>query len=476
MALYSWRSRNYLKDQRRARLRNETNGAAPARSRNLSLKLALVTTNFRGKFLEWARDAARPLVGIDPSLPMTDLESLATLINGARIVGIGESWHGSRELLSLKHRFVRFLVERAGFNALVYEGSLSGSDAINACVMGGEGDLPELVRRFGQPMWLNHETVDLLIWLRSHNEGRAAEDKVQIFGMDCVYPSEAITSTLDYVGRIDGRHPLPGRRTLERIAKRFADVPLDSKSRSAVWGATEVYNALSQSDRERLSLTFIGAIARMAQLRSTYAGRSSSDEFEWMMRQAIVVLQACEVLGSRARSVANSTKARDLAFAENVHWIVDKRMPRARAIVIAHNLHIAKEPFRVQSAGGWITSLGGYLAQWFDQAYVAIGTAVGTREVNGEAGLAGNNDPRTTNQKSRRETFDALLEEVGLPAFFLDIQLRGDTSPRSQWLLTPQRMRAHVSPTPEYAPAKAFDALMYVDRIGPASDIAGVRG
>lgn len=59
-----------------------------------------------------------PLVLLDPEAPLDDLEPLRELIGPARVVGIGETAHFVREYGLLRHRLVRFLVERTGFDVV----------------------------------------------------------------------------------------------------------------------------------------------------------------------------------------------------------------------------------------------------------------------------------------------------------------------------------------------------------------------
>src|SRR5215472_7727229 len=94
----------------------------------------------RSAFVSWARQSARPLSVTDPAPDDADLAVLADIVGDARVVGIGESWHRTHELLSLKSRLARYLVERLGFTAIVFTGSLPGSNRIDAYVAGADGD------------------------------------------------------------------------------------------------------------------------------------------------------------------------------------------------------------------------------------------------------------------------------------------------------------------------------------------------
>jgi hypothetical protein len=81
------------------------------------------------------------LAGTDPTGPLDDLEPLADLVGDARVVAVGESAHFLREYTRLRHRVLRFLVERCGFTAFGLESGFSEGRAVDAWVGGGPGEL-----------------------------------------------------------------------------------------------------------------------------------------------------------------------------------------------------------------------------------------------------------------------------------------------------------------------------------------------
>ena len=87
-----------------------------------------------------------PLRTCAPGAPVDDLEPLAERLSGVRIVAIGESAHFVREYALLRHRLLRFLVERCGFTAFAMESGFSEGLAVNAWTCGGPGDLDVLCR------------------------------------------------------------------------------------------------------------------------------------------------------------------------------------------------------------------------------------------------------------------------------------------------------------------------------------------
>ena len=111
---------------------------------------------------------AIPLATLDPAAPLDDLEPLADLLRGARVVAVGESAHFLREYTVLRHRLLRFLVERGGFTAFGLESGFSEGRTVDAWVSGGPGDL-EAVSRTGITNRMGHgaELRKQLRWIRA---------------------------------------------------------------------------------------------------------------------------------------------------------------------------------------------------------------------------------------------------------------------------------------------------------------------
>jgi erythromycin esterase-like protein len=146
--------------------------------------------------------------------------------------------------------------------------------------------------------------------------------------------------------------------------------------------------------------------------------------------------------------------ARDLAFAENLMGSLESA-PTRKVVVIAHNIHVAREPFFSAPGGAPIPSMGTYLAQWLGKQYVPIGSAVGRG--GGVRGLAAVPASDPSKHAAANASNDAALEEVAVQQFVLD------TRSAPEWAATPRLMRSHLEPQPHYSLRKSFDAIAYTD-------------
>lgn len=153
------------------------------------------------------------LRGDDPALDHEDLEPLRAWIGDARIVGLGEQTHGTRELRRLHHRLLRFLVEEMGFTVLALESDLINGWDLDAWIHGGEGDPGLLLRG----LLKTEEVVDMLRWMRRHievggalgidgidlDDGRARQ---RVLGL--LHPEDPLSRQAERIyGRLDATLP-----------------------------------------------------------------------------------------------------------------------------------------------------------------------------------------------------------------------------------------------------------------------------
>lgn len=402
----------------------------------------------RREFVQWAKGSAIPIVSHD------DLAPLAPLVLDARVVALGESWHSSAQLLTLKSMLVRHLVERCGFDVVAFEGGVPGTPAANAFMKQGRGSAMQALMAFGQPMWLNPESVALLEWLRARNTSSRGTQPVELLGIDPAYPGAAVGQVLAFVSRVDPGFEIPGRALLERVARAWLSVEVNSVAKSAVWGMTGVYEKLGTEDQVELHAACVALASRLLRYRSAYGHTGSRAEVEWSLRLVTVLEQALSIASSRTRSLTDANIARDLAFAENLMGYLESE-PTRRVVVVAHNIHVAREAFFSAPGGPPIPSMGSYLAQWIGKHYVPIGSAVGRG--GGQRGLAAVPPSDEVKLAAANASNDAALEEVGAAQFVLD------TRKAPEWAATPRLMRSHLEPQPHYSLRKSFDAIAYTD-------------
>lgn len=167
--------------------------------------------------IEWLRAHAVPLGTDDPEQDNSDLIPVLGMIGNARVVGLGEGTHGTREFLRMKHRLIRALVEELGFRRIALETNLPETEALNRYIQTGEGDPRELLRGMRLWTWETEEVLGLVEWMRSYNA--SGKGPVELFGFDMQQPEGAIDSLEQFTRRADPDYAPALSESLRIIAK-----------------------------------------------------------------------------------------------------------------------------------------------------------------------------------------------------------------------------------------------------------------
>jgi len=175
----------------------------------------------------WTAAHAVPLSAVEASHGFSDLEPLRRMIGEARIVALGETTHGSREVFQMKHRLLEYLATELGFTLFAIEANLPEAQRLDDYVRGGPGDPVALVRGMGFWTWSTAEVRDMVEWMRRFNAdpaNRALGRQVGFTGFDMQSPDQPAANARRFVAdrlpadlaRVDEavaavRTPTPGR-------------------------------------------------------------------------------------------------------------------------------------------------------------------------------------------------------------------------------------------------------------------------
>jgi len=154
-----------------------------------------------GPEVEWVEEHAIPFDTQVAGNGFADLAPLKEIIGEARIVGLGEVTHGTREHFQMKHRLVEFLATEMGFTIFSIEASTPEAYKINDYVLGGEGDPKALVAGMYFWTWTTEEVLAMVEWMREFNASGGGP--VQFTGFDMQTPDVAAGIVVDFLARVD---------------------------------------------------------------------------------------------------------------------------------------------------------------------------------------------------------------------------------------------------------------------------------
>jgi erythromycin esterase len=288
---------------------------------------------------------------LDPQDPGDDLDSLITFLQGAAVVSIGEPTHGTAECHLLRQRIIQELVIHAGCRAIGLEAGWAETLPLARYLRDGDGDAASAVAALGFWMWDVWEFRALVDWLRAFNAGRAAADRVRIFGFDC--PKGA--GATDLLSTLLAHDPALLRPEVEALLADCRsmvpwEAPADEPSAESVTSGLE---KLAEDLRASLVLD------------------------DGSRSLALTAIRLLQIVDERRRADDNlaNWNLRDREMASTVLREIDVQGAAGPVVVLAHNAHVGKD------ARGlfWpdMHSMGMHLADHLGPGYVSIGQLFG---------------------------------------------------------------------------------------------------
>ena len=401
----------------------------------------------------WIRGAARPLSSLDPGFPPDDLVRLAPVFAGARIVGVGEPTHGSREPICFWTRLFEHLAQEEGFTILALETTFMGGLAADRYVQGGPGSARQAaydLKLFSQ------EAVDLLDWLRRTNELRAGRPRLHVAGVDLNPPAPAARLALEALDRADPAAASALRADL--------GVLTDERTQFDLSGLSE----------ERRAAVRRGAESLRTALQERERGRVAEPGEDWGLAVQCARNVERSVEMQLAPGSAASVAARDLAMAENAAWLLERH--GGNLLLGAHNGHVAVKD-------GW---MGRFLRDRWGRGYRALGFVFdrgsfrATEYAFGRAPRGWGNTTVFEVGPTPVGSLANALAQAGLPMAVVDLGALPAEGPVRDWFRYGRAswyvgagFFARFAPAflkPVVAP-QAFDALVFVERTTAATPL-----
>ena len=302
-------------------------------------------------------------------LDVDELGTLASVVHGSKIIGVGEGAHFVSEFSLARNSIIRYLVERHDFNALGLE-----CGAIQASRLSGwlhsKAPSHELERFADVLTFSMYGSV--LIWLKSYLEKSGR--KLQLVGIDLpntLNPKEDLEQLAEAIQIID---PLM-KPQVDALIQLLVSIDGQSAyASSAKWG---------NLDPARQDKAFSGIIQlkhRLTSLAPILKKYSDGNVFRKASDSILSIEHTLETLRIMkalfdGNSIAGDTSVRDSYMAGVVDGMVQMN-PDMKIIVLAHNNHIQKTPV---SFSGELTAIpmGQHLADREDYRAIAL-THLGT--------------------------------------------------------------------------------------------------
>jgi erythromycin esterase-like protein len=416
-------------------------------SRTVYLSVAAITvatlsqSSFGGVQAEDLRDYSVPFLTLD-SAEFAFLEDDA---NNARIIGIGESTHGTGDFTDLARKMLAYLAAECGYNTLIIESMVGEVAYLNDYVLGKRDDLKQILTQINTSWrYRTSQFVELIDWIRAHNETHT-DNPIEIHGMEMQFVHADAQRVREYLQLVGSQAMVPN---IEQ----------------------HLWQEVSR-DQHLEWFTQLQAVFRAFESNQDSWSSLHGQDAYWTAHHHVEVMQQFLLTIAQTRE-QRKHDLRDIYMAENVEWIMWRRGQGSKALVWAHNSHIADGV-----DNGIVDVLGHQLRKRFGESYFSIAGVFGTGSYYAfpsNANEVGWKFELYNRSTIHAGTFTAELEKLGGPNVFVDFRAaRADSEPLDCELNAPMTIMSgagaqqYPTETRSYNLGAMFDAVMYLDETGP---------
>jgi len=366
----------------------------------------------------WLKQHMLPLYSDAPTFPLTDdLDQLMPVLQRARVIGLGEATHGTKEFYQMKDRLFRYLVEHNNVRAFSIEYHFADAVIIDDYIVHGTGSAEAAVQGIEYWTYRTAEVLELVKWMRAWNVEHP-DDLVRFYGFDMQGYYPVLRALRAYDAQLGNLNRAP----LEMLAQQLGQVYVPDQNTEPGVFTPELQAAVAD---------------QLGQLRANYTSQQEQivsilgeDSYALLIQHVRVLEQAIEQMkfnfGPKKVSFEQLNAQRDGFMAENARWMLDRVAADQKVVVWAHNGHVAKQD-------GW---MGGYLKQALGDAYYVIGFEF----------YHGHFKARDSGDSTLRDfvidyndntTLYGRLGHLGKPYLFLDFSQLDRAAPENAWIFAP---------------------------------------
>ncbi|MGI5404791.1 erythromycin esterase family protein [Streptomyces sp. CA-135486] len=300
-----------------------------------------------------------------------------------RLLALGEPTHGEDTLLDLRNELFRQLVEQEGYRTIAIESDCMMGLIVDDYVTSGTGTLEEVMERGISHGWgTSAANRELVRWMRAHNDGRPASERLRFAGFDgpleitgAASPRHALTALHGYLSaRVDADLlPCTGE-TLDRL------LGADDRWTNPAAMMDPARSVGQSAEASRLRLLADDLVALLDTQTPHLIASTSRDDWDRARlygRTATGLLRYHYWMADT--SPARMTRlvgARDQMMAHNLLAVA----ARGPALIHAHNSHLQREKSTMQMWEGRVEwwSAGALVSAQLGEGYAFVATALGT--------------------------------------------------------------------------------------------------
>jgi erythromycin esterase len=393
----------------------------------------------RAEWISWARDHHHPIASIvpTPNDQYADLQFLKSVLDGRRIVELGESGHGVAEFSQAKVRLIKFLHEQMGFDVMVFESGLF------ECYMANQltGSGPQMMQSSIFGVWFTEDVKELFNYIK---ETQRTDRPLTLAGFDTQSSSSVGTA----------QRPRFFHSVIDAVDRDYA-IEVFSVDTEAI-GGLRTGSGYAVANEARLLEFYEKLLKFLQDRRAELAAAFPGDPRPLIAeRTAFSVIQYVRQLSAGTDSL-RVTEIRDSGMAENYTFLARQLYPDRKIITWAHNFHIR----HANAAASGSPTMGTFIANRFRSELYTIGLYMnrGTAAFNNRAVYA--------IQPAQANSMEGVLAAVGPPNLFVDF-LHQTRQTGTAWFFDGIVTREWGTSALLMVPRDQYDGVLFIDSVTP---------
>lgn len=296
-----------------------------------------------------------------------DLKKLRDIIGNARVIALGENSHFIKEFCELRHRVIRFLIEKCDFKIHAMEFGFSEGMEVNHWIQDHsveERKIKDLLNHFPYPLQIQ----ETLKWIRNYNNSSKAS--INFVGIDIPRNGGSLFPTLDILNEFFLSADPEASIFISDIYRIAKKIDGYSTAQSAFF-----LNQISEEDKNLLTAQINRLFYRLEALAPQHISRYGNSKYKTILQhlKSICYLDYNSHAMNRLISgngISGDMGVRDKFMADSVLWYLKEN--NSKIILVAHNAHIQKLPIQY---GDFLSCLpmGQCLANELGDDYIAFG-------------------------------------------------------------------------------------------------------
>jgi erythromycin esterase len=300
------------------------------------------------------------------------------------------------------------------FNVFGIEATMPEAFDTNEYVLTGQGDPVKALAGLYFWTWDTEEVLAMIERMRRYNADPKHIRKVKFYGFDMQSAVRAAKVTLAFLRRVDSPQADLAEKDLGILANPYTE---------------PVFTRLAQDKQDAAAKAIKGVLSGFDRRKQDYVRRGGAEDWAIARQHAQVLSEYIELNNPDNLN----PQIRDRAMADNIRWILNHEGPGTKAVIWAHNGHVAT------AEGG----MGWYLRRIYGADMVVFGLAFN------QGGFQAREGPFQTKGGLRsfeigpapKGSLDALLASADLRIAALDFRALPKSGAVADWFSAPQDTR-----------------------------------